>query len=272
MQIVTLFPIGAEASRHQHIEKRPHHHQCEVFTIATTSAAPAGHDPRRSDRLGFLGLPKFGGLIAVVGVVIAVISAVIGLLAYLGDESDRRNPGGITAPLPAPGSTQPATPAPTALPTTRQPTTISPTTTKPATTASTTAPNKPPQTGVTTSTHRLAVQPIDARTVEVTVTPPARPSTGRDYWFFVEIDWRDGNTDYYPREKLTGNRETFMISIPPDATLDADRTGRIYALTADQSADAQQRLERQRTSKDDDFFGNPPGTAASASVTLPFGN
>jgi hypothetical protein len=117
---------------------------------------------------------------------------------------------------------------------------------------------------------RLATRPIDARTVEVTVTPPARLTAGRDYWLFVEIDWRDGNTDYYPREKLTGHQRTLVVDIPPDATLDAERAGRVYALTPAQSAATDDRVERQQTTKVDDFFANPPGAAASGSIALPF--
>lgn len=103
------------------------------------------------------------------------------------------------------------------------------------------------------------------------MTPPARLTAGRDYWLFVEIDWRDGNTDYYPREKLTGHQRTLVVDIPPDATLDAERAGRVYALTPAQSAATDDRVERQQTTKVDDFFANPPGAAASGSIALQFG-
>jgi hypothetical protein len=147
-----------------------------------------------------------------------------------------------------------------------------PATAPPSTTrATTTATTAPKHGAATTGTFRLAVQPLDARTVEVAVTPPARLTTGRDYWFFVEVDWRNGNTDYYPREKLTRGPQTLIIAIPSDATLQADRAGRIYALTPDQSADAAERLERQQTRKDDDFFANTPGTTASHATPLPSG-
>ena len=80
------------------------------------------------------------------------------------------------------------------------------------------------------SLYALSASPIDDRTVEVTVTPPGKPAAGQFYWFFVEVDWRDGNTDYYPREQLTGGSQTLTITVPANATMEADRTGRVYRL------------------------------------------
>ncbi|WP_433364727.1 hypothetical protein ACQPZX_34485 [Actinoplanes sp. CA-142083] len=188
-----------------------------------------------SGRLRFLANQKFIGAVTVVGVVIA-------LLAYIGDEQGRREPGPVT---PAPGPTATASPA----------------------TASPAASSKAGGSRL----FALSPRPVDDRTVEVAVTPPENLAPDRVYWFFVEVDWGDGNTDYYPREKLTGKADTLTVTIPPDAPLDAKRAGRVYSLTAAQSAEADVRLERQQTTRQDDFFPDVVGTVASGSVKLPFG-
>jgi hypothetical protein len=226
-----------------------------VFTIATNSSAgPTGQEGQ--GRMAFLGWPKFGGLVAVIGVVIA-------LLAYVGDLQERRHKaeqgtsasGGSGAPT---GTGGPASASPTAP---ASPTTIPPSTPPTA--------DGPPVSG--TGSFALTARKIDTRTVGVEVTPPAKLTRERVYWFFIEIDWRDGNIDYYPREKLPPVATSFVIDIPSDARLDAGRAGRVYALTAAQSADAEVRLGRQSGSKEDDFFPEKPGDAASAATTLPFG-
>jgi hypothetical protein len=207
--------------------------RCEVFAIATT-ATPPGPNGHRPDRLKFLGHAKFAGLVA-------LISAVIGLLAYVGDVQERRGNDGGTAggtvatpssAAPASGvSATPSTAAPSSGPAAGEPG-------RPARPGRrTTAPSdgaqgeNPPATGVT-RVFRLQAQRVDTRTVDVAVTPPSRVAADRTYWFFVEVDWRDGNTDYYPREKLTGGPQTLVVDIPPDATLDADRTGRAVPRSA----------------------------------------
>ncbi|WP_148308106.1 hypothetical protein [Actinoplanes friuliensis] len=176
----------------------------------------------------------------------------IGLLAYIGDVQERWQPDDVAAAPASPVQSRSATPS------------ASPSTAAPGPSPAT----KPKQRN---GAFQLTAQPLDARTVEVAVTPPTGLAAGRDYWFFVEIDWRDGNTDYYPREKLTGATQTLVIDIPPDATQQADRTGRVYALTTDQSREAAVRLQRQRTSKEDDFFADAPGATASQATGLPFG-
>ncbi|GAA0453180.1 hypothetical protein Ade02nite_01320 [Paractinoplanes deccanensis] len=207
----------------------------------------ATHVP--SERLRFLGSPKFAGGVAVVGVVIA-------LLAYIGDVQGRQQPdvAGPVASASASGVGAASTAA-------------SPSSSAASTATSPTASREAGGTG----SFELSTRRLDDRTVEVDITPPADPAEGRAYWFFVEVDWRDGNTDYYPREQLTSDAQTLTVAIPPDATLDADRTGRVYGLTPAQSTEAGERLKRQQTTRQNDFFPNVFGTAASASVKLPFG-
>jgi hypothetical protein len=225
-----------------------------VFTIVT-SLSPGPADRKRRGPMDFLGWPKFAGLIA-------VISAVIGLLAYVGDMQERRHKSDQSSTASAGSSARPTA------------------STSPS--VSNSSPTTPPSTATSgddsskkvsgTGSFALATRKADARTVEVDVTPPAKLTDGRVYWFFIEIDWRDGNTDYYPRERLTGGSQSLVVDIPPDARLDAGRAGRVYALTAAQSTDAEVRLNRQRTSKEEDFFPEKPGAAASAAVKLPFGD
>jgi hypothetical protein len=119
--------------------------------------------------------------------------------------------------------------------------------------------------------YRVKASSLDARTVKVTTTATGRPEPGQTYWFMLEINWGDGNTDYYPRRRLDDQAKTFNISIPTDARTDVVRTGRVYALDAAQSSDAEARLARQTsTASEDDFFAEPTGRVVSNGERLPF--
>nr|WP_221382932.1 hypothetical protein [Actinoplanes polyasparticus] len=73
-------------------------------------------------------------------------------------------------------------------------------------------------------------------------------------------------------EIRTGRPAPFDVAISADASTDAVRTGRVYALTEGQAAQARVFLDRQSrpTGNDDDCFDDPPGEAKSKGVRMPY--
>ncbi|WP_250035652.1 hypothetical protein [Paractinoplanes maris] len=173
------------------------------------------------------------------GVVLALIGVIIAYLAWRGDEGERRNvAGGDASPSIAPSNA--------------------------SGNASSSTPAGPLR-------YQLDAGSLDDRTVRVAATTSGAPEASTAYWFILEINWGDGNTDYYPRRDLKGDAATFDVTIPADASTDVVRTGKVYALTPAQASQAQVYLDRQANpAADDDFFDNPPGEAKSAGVRLPF--
>jgi len=222
-------------------------------------------------RFRVLGDAKLAGLVGLIGLVLALIGVVIAFLSWRGDERDR------TARV-APATASPAATG-NAPPTASTSTTASALVVATGTTAAerrtatsipkpTPGPTKPISVALS---YRVKASALDARTVKVTTAATGRPESGENYWFMLEINWGDGNTDYYPRRRLDDQAENFNISIPTDARTDVVRTGRIYALDAAQSADAEARLARQTsTASDDDFFAESTGRAVSNGERLPF--
>jgi hypothetical protein len=243
--------------------------------VLEISAPPTSR--RRQDRpaagrgrFGVLGDAKLAGLIGLVGLVLALIGVVIAFLSWRGDEQDRaaNTPSTATAPatatVPATANASTMASASTAAEGTtaterRTPTSIP----KPAA--------RPAQSAGLALSYRLDATALGARTVKVTTTPTGRPESGETYWLILEVNWGDGNTDYYPRRRLGDQAEKFDVSIPADARTDVVRTGRVYALDAAQSADAEVRLGRQSsTTNEDDFFTEPTGKAVSDGERLVF--
>jgi hypothetical protein len=214
-------------------------------------------------RFRVLGDAKLAGLVGLIGLVLALIGVVIAFLSWRGDERDRTaRAAPARGSTPATASAPPTASASTAassLPSARTATSIP----KPSP-----GPIKPVGVGLS---YRVKASSLDARTVKVTTASTGHPESGEAYWFMLEINWGDGNTDYYPRRRLDDQAETFNISIPTDARTDVVRTGRVYALDAAQSADAEARLARQTsTASEDDFFAESTGRAVSNGERLPF--
>lgn len=118
--------------------------------------------------------------------------------------------------------------------------------------------------------YQLEATHVAARTVGVTATASGSPVPGLTYWFVVEVNYGDGNTDYYPRRKMTGKSATFDLTVPDIADLKYVRTGRVYAMSMDQNAQAEDLYTRQGANGKNDFFAEPTGQSASNGVTLPF--
>jgi hypothetical protein len=121
----------------------------------------------------------------------------------------------------------------------------------------------------------LSAAPTTANTVQVVPVANGRAVAGRTYWFMIEADWGNGNTDYFPRRQVSATTPAFEVSIPPEADLTFTRHGRIYALTGTESAEAEIMRQHQQqqaggTVRHDTYFTNPPSQIASNAVRLPF--
>ncbi|WP_433788797.1 hypothetical protein [Actinoplanes sp. CA-252034] len=182
--------------------------------------------------------PHIGSLVAIAGLVVAVVSALIAYLAWRGDERERQGaaPPSPAASSPPAVSSRPSAPAPSAGP----------------------------------LRFRLAADRVDARTVEVTPISTGAARPGLTYWFVLAVSWGDGNTDYYPRAELHGGDDPFLVTIPKDADDKATRAGRVYAFDARETEDARTRLERQKTRTGEDYFPEETGDPVSTAVPLPF--
>ncbi|MFF5288995.1 hypothetical protein [Paractinoplanes globisporus] len=222
-----------------------------AISAPSTSRRKEARPTARRGRFGVLGDAKLAGLVGLVGLILALIGVIIAFLSWRGDERDRA----------AKANPEPRNSAAVDLPA---------------------APISPPASGVSASaapthgpaavlSYRLAASPVDARTVTVTTTPTGLPAPGMTYWFMVEVNWGDGNIDYYPRRRLDDQASTFDVTIPVDASTDFARTGRVYALNEEQSNAADVRLARQGAGpSDNDFFADRTGQAVSNGVRLPF--
>ncbi|GAA0561322.1 hypothetical protein GCM10010172_50670 [Paractinoplanes ferrugineus] len=112
-------------------------------------------------------------------------------------------------------------------------------------------------------------------TVKVTSVASGRAEAGRTYWFIIETDWGNGNTDFFPRRPVSAATKAFEVALPPEADLKFVRQGRIYALTDAESAGAESMRQHQLQQaggavRDDTYFTNPPSEIASNAVRLPF--
>ncbi|MFG1884024.1 hypothetical protein [Micromonospora sp. NPDC049102] len=140
-------------------------------------------------------------------------------------------------------------------------------------TASTPTPSVVPATSSPTPEdlrYQLSSSPGDSHTVKVTATASGEPEPGLTYWFVVEVNYGDGNIDYYPRRKMTGRSTSFDLTIPANANTKFARIGRVYALDDAQNSQAEDLLTRQGATGVDDFFDEAIGQPVSDPVNLPY--
>jgi hypothetical protein len=108
------------------------------------------------------------------------------------------------------------------------------------------------------------------RKAKVSARASGQPEPGLTYWFFMEVDYGKGYIEYYPRKRLAGTSISFDVTIPDDADLQYVRHGRVYGLSSTQDAQAEERRERQETTRVNDFFDKVTGRLVSDAVTLPY--
>ena len=130
---------------------------------------------------------------------------------------------------------------------------------------STPAPTPPVDLG-----YQLTAKARDPRTVDVTAEAAGEPIPGLTYWFFLEVKYHKGYTEYYPRRRMTGRSATFDVMIPPDADTRYLRHGRVYGLNKAQSDQADQKFLRQGVTGVDDYFEKAVGQPVSEAVQLPY--
>ncbi|MEU4159243.1 hypothetical protein [Actinoplanes sp. NPDC026670] len=235
----------------------------------SVSPAPQGTPRRRRVDLGVFGNQTVVGVITFIALIVGMISALIAYLDWQinvtqgASTVSSPSPSVATGPTPsmAASETKPAITSPATVPGTRSPaaTASPPHAPAPA--------DRPPAEDLS---YRLSSTAVNADTVAVTADASGQPQPGLTYWFIVETNWGDGNIDYFPRRKLTGASQEFEITIPPDAEAKYVRHGRIYGLTSSQSADAEGKLERQSTTRTDDYFDRATGQISSNAIRLPF--
>ncbi|MEU5934505.1 hypothetical protein [Micromonospora sp. NPDC047187] len=118
--------------------------------------------------------------------------------------------------------------------------------------------------------YQLSSSPGDSHTVKVTAAASGEPEPGLTYWFILEVNWGDGNIDYYPRRKMTGRSTSFDLTIPANAETQYLRNGRVYGLDSAQNSQAEDLLKRQGARGVDDFFDEATGQPVSDAVKLPY--
>lgn len=227
-------------------------------------------EPRRG-RLGLLGHPVTVGIVTVVALVVTAVGVVIAYLDWQENVRAGKAPAPSASPTPSP---EPPPPSPTqrSVHRTRPPSTPAPTPSP--------SPSPSPDEELVTAqavdppvedlSFELSAEQAGTNTVRIRPTASGRAKPGRSYWFMVETNWGNGNTDFFPRREVTSRTGAFEISIPPDADHRFVRQGRIYELTGAQSAKAEFMRQHQNTPRDDNFFPDAPETIASNVVTLPF--
>jgi hypothetical protein len=224
---------------------RPAARRSSTSEVVTISASSAPRDSARRSRisLGILGEPSIAGVVGVLALITTVTGVVIAYLDWQNNLANNPPPVSTSASA-SPGASPSASPAlsPSASPT-----------------------------PLRDLGYQLAAKATGSRVVEVSATASGQPEEGLTYWFVLEINWGGGNVDYYPRRKMTANSAIFDLTLPADSNTTFARKGRVYALDARQSREAQIRLDRQSGSKEDDFFAEATGKTVSNVVALPFG-
>jgi hypothetical protein len=180
------------------------------------------------------GTTTVGNLINFIGLIVAIVGVLIAYLGLRGDGEVRTDP-------PTPSLTVPST-----------------------------VPVIPVIPALEDLSYQLSAASVDSHTVKVTAKASGEPEPGLTYWFILEVNWGDGNIDYYPRRKLTGRSTSFDLTIPANANTTYVRHGRVYGLNSAQSAEAEDRLTRQGATGVDDFFDEATGQPVSNAVRLPF--
>ena len=117
--------------------------------------------------------------------------------------------------------------------------------------------------------YRLSASPVESCTVRLTVNESGQPNSWLTYWFFIEVYYDNGYTEYYPDRRVAINSADFDVSIPGRAETKWNKIGRIYGLENSQNAQANKKLERKEIGTRD-FFEKPPGQPVSNAVKLPF--
>jgi hypothetical protein len=206
-------------------------HSSEVAAISDPTTPTGPTGRSRRINLGVFGHPTIANLIGLIGLFIATASALIAYFDWQGNVAEREDKA-------TPASSTPGPPSPT-----------------------TAAPEL---------SYQLAATPVDSHTVKVTTKASGRPRPGLTYWFVLEVNWGDGNIDYYPRRTLTDSSGTFEVTIPADADPSYARQGRVYSLNGTQNTQAEAKMEAQSTTRQNDYFDNATGETASNAVKLPY--
>ncbi|GAA0568365.1 hypothetical protein GCM10010172_60750 [Paractinoplanes ferrugineus] len=118
--------------------------------------------------------------------------------------------------------------------------------------------------------YELVATRDGARSVKVTAKASGRPEPGLTYWFVLEVDYGNGNSEFYPRQTITACPSPFQVGIPAEADPKYVRRGRVYGLDSTLNAQAEVLVQRQTTTRVDDFFKDAPGKPVSNEVSLPF--
>jgi hypothetical protein len=164
------------------------------------------------------------------------------------------------------GTIQPANPPTPARPTPARPTPARPTPAQPTSIP----PKRQPISTPEDLSFRLSAASVDSHTVTVTSKASGEPEPRLTYWFIVEVNWGDGNIDYYPRRKMTGKATSFEVTIPANADTTYVRQGRIYGLDSAENAQAEDKLTRQGATGVDDYFDEATGQSVSNAARLPY--
>jgi hypothetical protein len=210
----------------------------EVVAINASPKPPSRTGRNRRINLGLFGIPTVAGLIGFISLIVAVVSALIAYLDWQGNVADR-------AATPTPSLTVPSTGS---------------------TTSSSPTPSQTPE----DLSYQLSAAAVDSHTVTVTAKASGQPEPGLTYWFILEVNWGNGNIDYYPRRGMTGRSTSFDITIPANAETTYARQGRIYGLNSAQNTQAEDRLKRQGATGVDDFFEEATGQPVSNAAKLPY--
>jgi hypothetical protein len=154
------------------------------------------------------------------------------------------------------GTTQSASPPTPVRPTSAQPTSI--------------PPERQPISTPEDLSYQLSAAPVDSHTVTVMAKASGEPEPRLTYWFILEVNWGNGNIDYYPRRKMTGKSTSFDVTIPANADTTYVRQGRIYGLDSTENAQAEDKLTRQGATGIDDYFDEATGQPVSNAARLPY--
>jgi hypothetical protein len=246
-----------------------------VWEISTSNTGGPGSGPRRRF-FGHFANQSLIGLLTAVGVLITLLGVIVAFVAWRGDEAGRRQgsaaggtpavaSGPATASTSGPATTSNSTPASAPTSVTGAPGTDV------AEPASATATTRTPA-ARTPLQYQLTADKSGERMVHVNAVATGTPVSGLSYWFMLEINYGDGNIDYFPRVELNGRTQALDIDIPAGANTAFVRIGRVYALSGSEAARARKlkALQDQGPSDAEDFFPERTGTSKSNGVRMPY--
>jgi hypothetical protein len=116
----------------------------------------------------------------------------------------------------------------------------------------------------------ISASPAGPNTVRVVTTASGQPVPGLTYWFILQVNYGTGYVEYYPRRKMTGESESFEVTIPAGADTRYVRSGQIYGLNNTQNSQAEDKLEQQGATGVNDYFTKELGQPVSGAVKLPY--